>query len=67
VYKTGDELTKDLVPDPPSMYVNMATRLSLALLEGRFSFDSNFDSVSHKFVQPAEFIQKWWGKVEENA
>ncbi|KAJ7266398.1 hypothetical protein B0H12DRAFT_1099494 [Mycena haematopus] len=63
VYKTAEELKKDLVPNPPSIYVNLATTLSLALLDGRFSFEPNFNSVSHQFVQPAEFIQKWWGKA----
>jgi uncharacterized protein YbjT (DUF2867 family) len=63
VYKTADDFTKDLVPNPPSIYVNLATRLSLALLDGRFSFEPTFNSISHKFVQPAEFMQKWWGKV----
>jgi hypothetical protein len=61
----ADEYTKDLVPNPPSIYVNMATRLSLALLEGRFSFAPNFDAVSHEFIQPAEFVQKWWGSAED--
>jgi hypothetical protein len=65
VYKTADEYTKELVPNPPSIYINMATRLSLALLDGRFSFEPNFDAVSHAFIQPAEFVQKWWGSVEK--
>ncbi|KAJ7025190.1 hypothetical protein C8F04DRAFT_968127 [Mycena alexandri] len=61
VYKTVDEYKKDLVSNPPFIYVNMATELSLALLDGRFSFDTNFAGVSHQFVQPSDFVQKWWG------
>ncbi|KAJ7755110.1 hypothetical protein B0H16DRAFT_1417832 [Mycena metata] len=63
VYKSAPEYTKDLVPNPPSVYVNTMTQFSLALLDGRFAFEPNFEGVSHQFVQPAEFLQKWWGKA----
>jgi hypothetical protein len=45
----------------------MATRLSLALLDGRFSFEPNFNAVAHPFIQPAEFVQKWWGSESASA
>ncbi|KAJ7643118.1 hypothetical protein DFH06DRAFT_602543 [Mycena polygramma] len=64
-YQSRADLTAALVPNPPSLYVNMATQLSLALLDGRFSFEGNFnDKVQHDFIQPAEFVRKWWGAEE---
>jgi len=42
--------------------VNMATKLSIALLHDRFTFSPNMnDKVVIKYTTPEEFIQKWWG------
>ncbi|KAF5365654.1 hypothetical protein D9758_003165 [Tetrapyrgos nigripes] len=61
-YLTKEQLRAKLVPDPPSIYVNMATQLSLALLEGRFTFEPNFNQVDMKFTSPEQFLREWWGK-----
>ncbi|CAK5272004.1 unnamed protein product [Mycena citricolor] len=65
-YCSAEQYTASLVPNPPSLYVNLATQLSLILISGRFTFDSTFDhAVVHKFMQPQEFIEKWWGHVHQ--
>ncbi|KAJ6498363.1 hypothetical protein C8R47DRAFT_1212068 [Mycena vitilis] len=64
-YQSRADLTAALVPNPPSLYVNMGTQLSLALLDGRFSFEGNFnDKVQHDFIQPTDFVREWWGGDE---
>ncbi|KAJ7507094.1 hypothetical protein B0H11DRAFT_1970223 [Mycena galericulata] len=64
VYKDRDQLTKELVPNPPSQYVNLTNQLSLAILDGRFTFESNFDCGDFEFTQPASFMEKWWPRVD---
>ncbi|KAK7439047.1 hypothetical protein VKT23_017753 [Stygiomarasmius scandens] len=61
-YMNEDQIRAKLVPNPPSIYVNMATNLSLAILEGRFTFEANFNEhVGMNFTSPEEFMKEWWG------
>ncbi|KAJ7454044.1 hypothetical protein B0H11DRAFT_2325611, partial [Mycena galericulata] len=64
VYKDRVQLTKELVPNPPSQYVNLTNQLRLAILDGRFTFESNFDCGDFEFTQPASFMEKWWPRVD---
>ncbi|KXN91558.1 Pinoresinol reductase 1 [Leucoagaricus sp. SymC.cos] len=59
-YKSEQDLKGSIVKNPPSPMVNMATNLSLALLDGRFSFDTSPVNVNMTFVNPEAFLEKWW-------
>ncbi|THV03628.1 NAD(P)-binding protein [Dendrothele bispora CBS 962.96] len=62
-YLSAEEIRAKLIPNPPVIYVNMANQLSLALLDGRFSFEPNFNEhVKMNFTQPEQFLQEWWGQ-----
>ncbi|KAJ7206081.1 hypothetical protein GGX14DRAFT_458255 [Mycena pura] len=65
-YKNREQLTNELVTDPPSIYVNLTTQLSLALLDKRFTFDSDpdFDGDGFQFTQPRVLMEKWWSTVQ---
>ncbi|KAJ7734757.1 hypothetical protein DFH07DRAFT_928375 [Mycena maculata] len=69
VYKNEGQLKSELVPNPPSVYVNLTTQLSLAILEDRFTFQptSKFGDLEFtppEFTQPEAFINKWWGGAQ---
>ncbi|KAJ7156510.1 hypothetical protein C8R43DRAFT_1065424 [Mycena crocata] len=66
VYKSSLKLADDLILDAVSPYVNLTTELSLALLDGRFTFEANFTTVasSFRFVQPLDFMKQWCRPVD---
>jgi hypothetical protein len=63
-YQPEEELRQRITPNPPSALTNFVPQVSLALIQGRFAFDSNLD-VDVKPTGVKEFLQTWWGEEKE--